>query len=49
MQTARLTLMPCTIAHVEALIEGPQAFEQAFDLCVIDGYLEFPEALAFSQ
>lgn len=48
MQTARLTLQPCAIAHVEALIEGPQAFEKAFGLRVIDGYLEFPEALVFT-
>ena len=48
MQTARLTLLPCALAHVEALIAGPQAFEEVFGLRVIDGYLEFPEALAFT-
>jgi ribosomal-protein-alanine N-acetyltransferase len=49
MQTSRLTLLPCTLAHVEALIVGPQVFEQAFGLRVIDGYLEFPEALTFTR
>jgi ribosomal-protein-alanine N-acetyltransferase len=48
MQTARLTLQPCTTAHLEALIEGSETFEDAFGLCVIDGYLEFPEALPYS-
>jgi RimJ/RimL family protein N-acetyltransferase len=48
MDTQRLTLQPCTRAHLEALISGPQTFEQAFRLRVIDGYIEFPGALEYS-
>lgn len=47
MQTASLTLTPCTLDHANALIEGPQSFERAFHLRVMPGYLEFPEALIF--
>jgi len=46
-ETPRLILQPVTVAHLSALIAGHTEFEKIFDLKVMDGYLEFPEALKF--
>ncbi|MFN8531432.1 MAG: GNAT family N-acetyltransferase [Anaerolineae bacterium] len=43
--TSRLVLEGCTAAHIEALIAGSEVFEKQFGLRVMEGYLEFPEAL----
>lgn len=48
MESTRLTLLPCTIAHLEKLIEGATAFEAAYGLRVIEGYLEFDGALEYA-
>jgi len=44
----RLLVEPATAEHLRALIAGPDAFRDAFGLDVVDGYLEFPEALTSS-
>src|SRR5689334_18805404 len=46
-KTARLVLEPCTLEHLNALIEGTETFENTYHLKVMEGYLEFPEALGF--
>jgi [ribosomal protein S5]-alanine N-acetyltransferase len=46
--TPRMMLQACTASHLEALIEGAEPFENAFGMKVIEGYLEFPEALPYS-
>jgi [ribosomal protein S5]-alanine N-acetyltransferase len=46
--TPNLTLQSCTIPHLQALIEGASAFESKFGVKVVEGYLEFPEALPYS-
>lgn len=40
LETRDLTVTPCTLAHVEALIAGSDTFERTFGLRVMDGYLE---------
>jgi len=39
---------PATAEQLRALIDGPDRFREAFGLTVVDGYLEFPDALPFS-
>jgi [ribosomal protein S5]-alanine N-acetyltransferase len=46
--TPNLTLQFASVQQLEALIEGAEAFENAFGMKVIEGYLEFPEALPYS-
>lgn len=43
--TARLTLHFCTADHLARLIEGAESFQAAYGWPVMEGYLEFPEAL----
>jgi RimJ/RimL family protein N-acetyltransferase len=42
---AGLAVVPATVAHVEALLEGDDVFEERFGWRVVPGYLDFPEAL----
>jgi ribosomal-protein-alanine N-acetyltransferase len=44
----RLHIEPATADHLRALIAGAEAFRDAYGLTVVDGYLEFPEALQSS-
>lgn len=44
---AQFELLPCTIAHLEALLAGNSTFEATYGLEVIEGYLPFKGALAF--
>jgi [ribosomal protein S5]-alanine N-acetyltransferase len=44
----RLRVEPATADHLRALIAGPEQFRDAFGLTVVDGYLDFPEALGHS-
>lgn len=46
--TPNMTLQSCSIPHLEALIQGASAFENAFGVKVTEGYLEFPEALPYA-
>lgn len=34
-----IEIMPCTVEHIEKLIEGADAFAEAYELQVVDGYL----------
>lgn len=45
--TPRLRLQPCTAEHIKALMAADDTFEKTFGLKVIEGYLEFPEALPY--
>lgn len=47
--TDRLQLIPCTVEHLEALINNPQALEQALGITICDRWTEFPGALEFSR
>jgi [ribosomal protein S5]-alanine N-acetyltransferase len=40
-----LAVVPVSIAHVEALLEGDDVFTERFGWTVVPGYLDFPEAL----
>lgn len=44
-KTSRLLLQPCMVAHLTALMAADNSFEKTFQLQVMEGYLEFPEAL----
>jgi [ribosomal protein S5]-alanine N-acetyltransferase len=48
METKNLSLIPCTIPHLEKLLEGNEAFEVAYDLRVIEGYIEFDGVLEYT-
>lgn len=48
LNTERLTLLPATIPHLQALMEGHDHFWSQFGYRVVDGYLDFPDALPFS-
>ncbi|AKG24219.1 GNAT family N-acetyltransferase [Calothrix sp. 336/3] len=43
-----ITIIPCSVEHLESLIAGDDKFFTAFGWRVVDGYLPFPEALAYS-
>lgn len=47
MDTEHLILEPCTIEHLEKLLAGASAFKNAFGVEVVDGYLEFPNAIPY--
>ena len=40
---------PLTLEQVTTLIEAPERFPQQYGLSLADGYLAFPEALAFTR
>jgi RimJ/RimL family protein N-acetyltransferase len=42
-----VTLVPCSVEHLQKLIEGDDAFREAYDLEVIDGYMPFAGALQY--
>lgn len=48
METQNLSVIPSTIPHLEKLIEGAEAFENAYGLRVMDGYIEFDGVLEYS-
>lgn len=41
----QIEIVPCTIKHLEKLIEGADAFQSAYGLHVVDGYMPFEGAL----
>lgn len=43
-----LEIVPCSVEHIEKLIEGADAFQAAYDFQVVDGYLPFEGALQYS-
>ena len=44
-----LALVPVTVAHVEALLDGDDVFTERFGWTVVPGYLEFPESLPVTR
>jgi len=48
MNTEHLTITPCTISHLETLLEGDATVQTAFGLKISPGYLEFPGAVEYS-
>jgi len=46
-RTPRMTLQACSIPHFEELIKGHQSYEATFGVKVMDGYIEFPDALNY--
>lgn len=40
-------IVPCSAEHLEKLIEGAEAFQQAYGLGPIDGYMPFKGALEY--
>ena len=43
-----IEIVPCSIEHINKLIEGTDAFQAAYGLKVIDGYLPFEAALEYT-
>ena len=43
-----IELIPCSLNHIKKLIEGAAAFQAAFKLQVVDGYLPFEGALEYT-
>jgi RimJ/RimL family protein N-acetyltransferase len=48
-ERTRTEVRPLTLDQVTTLIETPERFPQRYGLSVVDGYLAFPEALAFTR
>lgn len=48
METKHLLLEPCSVQHLEELLEGASAFKGAFGIEVVDGYIESPSAIQYS-
>ena len=44
-----IKIIPCSLEHIEKLIEGEDAFLATYGLQVIDEYLPFAEALQYTQ
>ncbi|NJL55854.1 GNAT family N-acetyltransferase [bacterium] len=42
-----IEIVPCSVEHLEKLIEGADAFLKAYQLRVIDGYMPFGGALQY--
>jgi [ribosomal protein S5]-alanine N-acetyltransferase len=40
-----IEIVPCSTEHLEKLIKGADAFQQAYGLQPIDGYMPFKGAL----
>ncbi len=44
---ANIEIVPCSVEHLERLIEGTDAFLDVYRLQAIDGYMPFPGALEY--
>ena len=42
-----IEIVPCSVKHLEKLIEGSDAFLEAYEIQVIDGYMPFAGALQY--
>jgi [ribosomal protein S5]-alanine N-acetyltransferase len=40
-----IEIVPCSVEHLQKLIEGADTFQAAYELCVVDGYMPFAGAL----
>jgi [ribosomal protein S5]-alanine N-acetyltransferase len=45
-ETARMKLVPCELAHFEAIINDPQILADMLQVTIADGWLSFPEAIS---
>lgn len=41
-------LVPCSIKHIQKLIEGAETFQATYGLHLVEGYLPFEEALQYT-
>ncbi len=42
-----IEIVPCSVEHLEKLIEGADAFLEAYGLQMVDGYMPFQGALQY--
>lgn len=47
-KTDDLELIPCKLAHFEAILNGQRELEQILDVTVLEGWLEFPEVIQYA-
>jgi ribosomal-protein-alanine N-acetyltransferase len=48
-ETERLKLLPCELAHYEALLGDPQRLARMLGVSIIEGWAAFPESIPYSQ
>jgi ribosomal-protein-alanine N-acetyltransferase len=46
-ETESLTLIPCELAHFEAILHDTARLERMLDISIADGWIEFPEAMSY--
>ena len=46
-ETKNLKLIPCELAHFEAIVNDPKQLEGLLDVSVADEWISFPEAIAY--
>ena len=46
-ETANLKLIPCELAHFEAIVNDPQQLEQMLGVSVAEEWISFPEAMPY--
>ncbi|MDX6696284.1 MAG: [ribosomal protein S5]-alanine N-acetyltransferase [Blastocatellia bacterium] len=48
-ETERLRLIPCELAHFDALLRDPPRLEQMLGVSIVEGWSAFPESIARGQ
>ena len=46
-ETEHLKLIPCELAHFEAILHDPARLERMLGISIADGWIEFPEAISY--
>ena len=46
-ETENLKLIPCDLAHFEAMVNDPKQLERMLDVSIADEWISFPEAIPF--
>ncbi len=46
-ETENLKLIPCELAHFEAILNNPKQLEQMLDVSLVDEWISFPEAMPY--
>jgi RimJ/RimL family protein N-acetyltransferase len=46
-ETENLQLIPCELAHFEAILQDPSRLERLLGISIADGWIEFPEAMSY--
>lgn len=46
-KTENLKLIPCELAHFEAIVDDPKQLEQLLDVSIADEWISFPEAMPY--